>query len=144
MTQVWTIKKNQFPRLTDLENELMVSRGEPWGKGIVREFGMDMYTHLYLKWMTNKDLLNSTWNMAHCYMAACLGREFGGELEHVYVWLNLFIVHLNLPQHCLLIGYTPILEKDMATPSSILAPEIPWTEEPGGLHLVHGVAKHQT
>ena len=105
MTQVWTIKKNQFPRLTDLENELMVSRGEPWGKGIVREFGMDMYTHLYLKWMTN---------------------------------------NLNLPQHCLLIGYTPILEKDMATPSSILAPEIPWTEEPGGLHLVHGVAKHQT
>ena len=26
------------------------------------------------------------------------------------------------------------LEKDMATHSSILAWEIPWTEEPGGLH----------
>ena len=25
------------------------------------------------------------------------------------------------------------LEKEMATPSSILAWEIPWTEEPGGL-----------
>ena len=24
---------------------------------IVREFGMDMYTLLYLKWITNKDLL---------------------------------------------------------------------------------------
>ena len=32
------------------------------------------------------------------------------------------------------------LEKEMATHSSILAWEIPWTEEPGGLQ-VHGVAK---
>ena len=29
----------------------------------------------------------------------------------------------------------------MATHSSTLAWEIPWTEEPGGLHTVHGVAK---
>ena len=34
------------------------------------------------------------------------------------------------------------LEKEMATHSSILAWEIPWTEEPGG--LVHRVAKSQT
>ena len=26
-------------------------------EGIVREFGMDMYTLLCLKWITNKDLL---------------------------------------------------------------------------------------
>ena len=32
------------------------------GKGIVREFGMDMYTLLYLKWITNKDLPYSTGN----------------------------------------------------------------------------------
>ena len=32
------------------------------------------------------------------------------------------------------------LEKEMATHSSILGWEIPWTEEPGGLQ-VHGVAK---
>ena len=32
------------------------------------------------------------------------------------------------------------LEKEMATLSSILAWEIPWTEEPGGLQ-VHGVSK---
>ena len=32
------------------------------------------------------------------------------------------------------------LEKEMATHSSILAWEIPWTEEPGRLY-VHGVAK---
>ena len=28
-----------------------------WGEGIVREFGMVVYTVPYLKWITNKDLL---------------------------------------------------------------------------------------
>ena len=36
---------------------------------IVREFGVDMNTLPYLKWITNKDLLYSTWNLAHCYVA---------------------------------------------------------------------------
>ena len=49
------------------------------GEGIVREFGMDLYTVLYLKWITNKDLLYSTWNFAQCYVAACVGGEFGEE-----------------------------------------------------------------
>ena len=43
----------------NLENELMVARREGWGDRIVREFGMDMYTLLYLKWITNEDLLYS-------------------------------------------------------------------------------------
>ena len=30
------------------------------GEGTAREFGMDMYTPLYLKWTPNKDLLYST------------------------------------------------------------------------------------
>ena len=43
-------------RLTDLENQFMVIRREGWREGMVREFGMDMYTLLYLKWSANKDL----------------------------------------------------------------------------------------
>ena len=39
----------------------MVGDGE---KGIVRDFGTDMYTLLYLKWITIKDLLYSTGNSA--------------------------------------------------------------------------------
>ena len=31
-------------RLTDLENEFMFARGEGWGEGIVKEFGIGMYT----------------------------------------------------------------------------------------------------
>ena len=38
------------------------------------------------------------------------------------------------------LGQEDPLEKEMATHSSILAWEIPWTEEPGGA-TVHGVAK---
>ena len=29
------------------------------GEGMVREFGVDMYTLLHLKWIANKDLLYS-------------------------------------------------------------------------------------
>ena len=62
-------------RLTDLENKLMVTSEE----GRVREFGMDMYTLLYLKWTTNRDPLHSMWNSAQCCKAAWMGGEFGGE-----------------------------------------------------------------
>ena len=70
---------------TDSENELMVTRGEGWEEGIVRKFGIDMYTLLYLRWITNKDLLYSTGNSAQCYVAAWMGGEFGGKWIHVYV-----------------------------------------------------------
>jgi len=41
------------------------------------------------------------------------------------------------------LGWEDPLEKEMATHSSILACEVPWTEERGGLHGVHGVTKSQ-
>ena len=43
-----------------------------------------MYTLLYLKWITNKDLLYSTGSSAQCYMAAWMEGEPGGEWTHVY------------------------------------------------------------
>ena len=58
-----------------------------------------MYTVLYLKWITNKDLLYTTGNSAQCYMAAWMGRV-QGEWVQVYVWLSLLAVHLKLSQHC--------------------------------------------
>ena len=57
-----------------------------WVKGgreeIVTEFGINMYARLYLKWITNENLLYSTWNSAQCYVAAWMGEEFGGEWKH--------------------------------------------------------------
>ena len=42
------------------------------------------------------------------------------------------------------LGWEDPLEKEMVTHSSILAWKIPWMEEPGRLHTVHGVTKSQT
>ena len=78
----------------------MVNSGEGWGDGIEGEFGMVMYTLLYLKWITNKALLYSTGNSAQCYVASWMGGELGGEWIHEYVWLRPFSVHLKLSQHC--------------------------------------------
>ena len=62
----------------------MVTSGEGWGKRRVREFGMDMYTLLYLKWITNKDLQYNTGNSAQYYGAVWMG-GFSREWTHVYV-----------------------------------------------------------
>ena len=58
---------------------LWLPGGKEYGKEIVREFRIDMYTLLYLKWITNKDLLYSTWNSTQCYAAAWMGGELGRE-----------------------------------------------------------------
>ena len=42
------------------------------------------------------------------------------------------------------LGWEDPLEKEVATHSSIPAWKIPWTEEPGRLQSVHGVAKSRT
>ena len=51
--------------------------GEGWGGN--SEFETNMYTLLYLEWITNKARLYSTWNCAQCFAAAWMGGEFGGE-----------------------------------------------------------------
>ena len=82
---------------------------KPLGKERPRR--IDMYTLLYLKWITNKALLYSTWNSTQYYAAAWMGGEFGGEWIHVYIWLTPFTVHLTLSKQ--LIGYTPVQNKNL-------------------------------
>ena len=71
------------------------------GIGIDWEFGMDLYTLLYLKQITKKDLRYSTGNSVQCYLAAWVGGEFGGGWIHLYV-------HPPETTTTLLIGYAPI------------------------------------
>ena len=59
-------------RLTDLDNKLTIMGG-----GAVSKFGINMYTLLYFKWITNKDLLYSTGISAQCY--GTMGKEFVKE-----------------------------------------------------------------
>ena len=56
----------------------MVARrwGECCGGAIVREFGMDVYTLLFLKWIINRVLLYSTWNSAQYYITTKWGKNF--------------------------------------------------------------------
>ena len=66
-------EKKKVRGVTDFKTEHMVAEREE----TVREFGMVMYTLLYLKWITNKVLQYSTRNSAQCYVVAWMGRSLG-------------------------------------------------------------------
>ena len=56
---------NELMYKADRLTDLMVDGGmEGSGEGIVGKFGIYMYTLLYFKWITKKDLLDSTGNSA--------------------------------------------------------------------------------
>ena len=59
-------EKQERNCITDLKNELMVARegGKDGAFRIVKEYGTDMYTLLYLKCKAHMDLLYSTQNSA--------------------------------------------------------------------------------
>ena len=99
---MWNLKRNDTHELTKRKetHKLRKQTHGAGGEGTVKNFGRVMYTLLYLKWITNKNLLCSTWNSAQCYVPAWIGGEFGGEWIHVYVWLSPFTAHLKLLQHC--------------------------------------------
>ena len=72
--------------------------GGRMGKEIIGEPEIGLYTLLYLKWVTTKDLLYSTGN---CSMlrGSLDGRGVWGRMVHVNVSLSSFAVHLKLSQH---------------------------------------------
>ena len=99
---MWNPERNDTNELTKQKKTHRLGKGtysccgEDWGKGMVRESGMDMYPLLYSKWITNKNLLYSTWNSAQCHVAAWKQEAFRGKCVHVYVCLSTFGVHLKL------------------------------------------------
>ena len=54
----------------------MVTRGK---------YVMDMYTLLYVKWITKRDLLYSTENFVQCYVTAWMGGKFGDD-GYTYIY----------------------------------------------------------
>ena len=87
---MWNLKRNYTNSYLQNKNKLIEQSYNCQGKGlggeIVREFGKFMHTLLYLKWITNKDLLYSTENSAQCYEAAWMGGEFRGEWIRIYIY----------------------------------------------------------
>ena len=63
----------------------MVAWGKDGGGGRVRELGMDKYTLLYLKWITNKDLLYSTGNSCLLLCDSLVGRGVWGRNGYINV-----------------------------------------------------------
>ena len=78
------------------------------GEGIVRDFGKVMYMLPYLKWITNKGLLYSTWNSAQCYVLAWMGVE--GRMA-TYIYIAECLCYLPETTTTLLIGHTPVQNK---------------------------------
>ena len=92
-----------------LRKSLRLLRGR-MGEGLVRQFGMDMHTLLYLKWINNRTYCKVHEALLNCHVAAWTG----GCLEkwvHVCVRWSHFAVHLKLSQCCLLISCTSIQNK---------------------------------
>ena len=88
ISYMWNLKRNDTNELIIKQKETHRLRKRTYGcqaEGIIGDFGKVMYTLLYLKWITKKDLLYSTWNSAQCYVAAWMGGGFGGEWRHVCV-----------------------------------------------------------
>ena len=75
---MWNLKRNDTNELTDKrDSQTWKMNSQLPGEGRVRDFGVDMYTLPYLKWVTSKDLLYSSGNSAQCYVAAWMGGGFG-------------------------------------------------------------------
>ena len=65
---MWNLKRNDTNKPTKQKETHRERTYGCQGERIVREFGIDMYTLLHSKWITNKDLLYSIWNSTQCYV----------------------------------------------------------------------------
>ena len=106
MMQAELVKQKDTRRLREW---IYGFQGEGWREGIVRELGIGMCAWPYLKCITNKDLLQSTWKSAQCYVASWMGRSLG---ENGYMYMYGWVPSLfTWNYHTMLIGFTTIQNK---------------------------------
>ena len=67
-----------------LKTNLWLPKGKWHGKGN-QEIGIDIYTSLYIKQITNKDLLYHTGNSTQYSVITDMGKESEEEWIYVYV-----------------------------------------------------------
>ena len=67
----------------DIENKLVVAKGEAGGGGMDWEFGMSRCQQVYKGWINNKVLLQSTGNYIQYPVINHNGKEY--EKEYIYV-----------------------------------------------------------
>ena len=101
---MWNVKRNDTDELIKQKETHRLKRTNLWLPGR----GMDMYTLLYLKWITNKDLLSSTGNSAQCDVAAWMEGSLGEMDSYVCLAESL---HCSPKTITLFISYAPIQNK---------------------------------
>ena len=78
---------------------LMVTRGKDGGRESQGVWDGRGHTAVFHMENRQRPAAASSGNSAQCHVAAWMGGEFGGEWIHVYVWLSLVAVPLNISQH---------------------------------------------
>ena len=84
ITYTWNIIFKRYKllqnrdRLTDIENQLTVTKRErwQWGRGTHRKLGMNLHTPQYIRQITNKDLLYSTGKSTQYSVMTHMRKEF--------------------------------------------------------------------
>ena len=81
-------KQKQTP---DIEIKLMVTIGER-SRGINQAFRIKIYTLLYIKQITNKELLYSTGNSTQYLVITYNGRECKNKYIYLYITESLYCI----------------------------------------------------
>ena len=69
------------------------------GGGINSEFGINIYTLLYVKQITNKDLLYSTGNCTQYFVITYKGKKSEKKID-IYVCITESLCYTSEIQHC--------------------------------------------
>ena len=79
----------------DIENKLTVIKKERGERGINWELGINMYTLLYIKQITSKDLWYNIGNYIQYFVITYKGKEFEKEYTDTHIYLKHFAVYLK-------------------------------------------------
>ena len=89
---MWNLKNNTAECICKTETDPQIYKKNLWlpkrrgkGGGTNQEFGINIYTLLYIKQVINKDLLYSTGNSTQYSVMTHLGKE--SEKEQIYVYV---------------------------------------------------------
>ena len=83
---------NEFTYKTEIDSQIQkanswLAKGKGWG-GINQEFGIKIYTLLYIKQTTNEDLLYSTENCTQYLVLTYNGRECR---KRIYIFIYIYV-----------------------------------------------------
>ena len=119
----------------------------PWGRWVRHDWATSLSLFTFMHWRRKwqpppvflpgesqgwRSLVGCSYGVSQCWTWLkwlCSSRSSMGFSNGSAVRIHLPMQEMQVQS----LGWEDLLEKEMATHSSILAWEIPWTQEPGGL-----------